>query len=64
MKKTHVELYNGANFCHGKSSCPVVVYDKKAATIRLNDPAKPENGQYTMTVEEYNTLLENAKKVA
>ncbi len=61
--KTRVQLYSGANFCHNSSSCPVVVYDKKAGAITISDPAKPQNGQYTMTVEEYNTLLENAKRV-
>lgn len=60
--KTQIQLYNGANFCHDSSSCPVVMHDKNAATVTLSDPAKPQNGQYTMTVEEYNALLENAKK--
>lgn len=60
--KTQIELYNGANFCHGSSGCPVIIHNKRAGTITLSDSAKPQNGQYTMTVEEYNTLLENAKK--
>lgn len=55
-------IYNGAEFCHGSSGCPVVKYDQKDATVTISDPAKPQNGQYTMTVKEYNTLIENAKK--
>ncbi len=57
-------VYDGAKFCHNSSSCPVVKYDKKAGIVTLSDSAKPQNGQYTMTVEEYNTLLKNANKVA
>lgn len=55
-------LYNGANFCGDCGcGCPVIYLDEKNKMIVINDPAKPENGEYKMTVDEYNTLLKNAR---
>lgn len=55
-------VYNGANFC-SSGCCPVVRYDRKAGEVTISDPAKRQNGSFRMTVEEYNTLLKNAKPI-
>jgi len=44
--------------------CPIVEHSTDSGLIKISDPAKPHNGQFTMTVEEFNTLIANAKKVA
>lgn len=65
MKKENKvkRLYDGAAYCNSCSNCPVVDYHPDQNVIKISDPAKPEKGYFTMTVEEYNTLLEHAKKI-
>lgn len=56
-------IYDGAKFCGKDDCCPVVEHDDETNTVTLSDPAKPENGAFKMTTEEYNTLLANAKPI-
>lgn len=56
-------IYDGSNFCHTDNCCPVVDHHAQDNTVTIHDPAKPENGSFKMTVEEYNTLLKNATPV-
>jgi hypothetical protein len=58
-----LRIYNGVDFCHDKDCCPVVDFDKQSNKVMIHDPAKPENGRFSMTIEEFNTLLENAQPV-
>jgi hypothetical protein len=58
MKK----IYDGSQFCGNSDCCPVAELDHENQTVTLHDPAKPENGRFRMTVEEYNTLLKNAPR--
>lgn len=53
-------VYDGALLCHTANCCPIVEYDEARGTVTIRDPHKPENGAFTMTKEEYNTLLANA----
>lgn len=62
IKKEFAKIYDGAMFCDD-GHCPIVEHSQKSGLIKISDPAKPQNGQFTMTVEEFNTLLANAKKV-
>ena len=57
-------LYDGALYCGSCScGCPVVSLDSTTGMVVINDPSKPENGEYRMTQVEYNTLLTNAKPI-
>lgn len=56
-------VYNGAAFCANCANCPVVDYHSEKGVVVVHDPAKPEQGAFTMTVEEYNALLKNAKPI-
>ena len=58
-----VIIYNGAEMCCKKDCCPIITHDKKAGTITIKDPAKPENGSFSMSVEEYNLIVRNAKPI-
>lgn len=68
MKTKKIRIYNGVNFCPdscgcGSPNCPVVDFLPTENSVEISDPAKPENGKFKMTVEEYNILLQNAKKI-
>jgi len=64
MKKdSRIRLYDGALFCGSCGQCPVVDYHPEQNLIVLSDPAKPEAGSLALGVEEYNTLIRNAKPV-
>lgn len=60
MKKL---VYDGKLFCHTNNCCPVAEYDDQHKTVSISDPSKPENGTFTMTAGEWNTLLQNARPV-
>jgi hypothetical protein len=62
MKK-YIRVYDGAFMCHTSNCCPVVEYDPKSKEVIVFDPAKPKNGKFVTTVEEWNDLLTNAKKI-
>jgi hypothetical protein len=61
--KNTIRIYNGAAFCPSCSSCPVVEYSPDKKVVIISDPAKPKSGRFTMSVEEYNTLVKNAKPI-
>ncbi len=64
MEKQSIRIYDGANHCScGCGECPVVDYLPKQGMVKVSDPAKPENGTFMMTVDEYNTLLKNATEI-
>ena len=63
MKKIFTRIYDGAAFCSECQNCPVVDHNRTDGSVALSDPTKPERGSFMMTVEEYNTLLANAKPV-
>ncbi len=63
MKTKAIRIYNGANFCPDCDECPVIDHLPQKGMVQISDPAKPENGKFTMTVKEYNILLKNAKKI-
>jgi len=56
-------IYDGALMCHTSNCCPVVDYDTGKNTVVVHDPSKPENGSFTMTVDEWNMLIRSAKKI-
>lgn len=56
-------IYNGANFCPDCDDCPVIDLTSNGKMVIISDPAKPKNGKFKMTVDEYNILLSNAKKI-
>lgn len=56
-------IYDGAKLCHTSQCCPVIDFDDTSNMVTVHDPAKPENGSFTMTREEYNLLIANAQKV-
>lgn len=57
------EIYNGKSMCHTDDCCPVAVLDEEKGSVTISDPKKPENGSFTMTKDEWNTLVKNAKPV-
>lgn len=61
MKKSII--YDGAKMCHEKGCCPVIQYDAENERVTINDPSKPENGSFSMSVKEYNLIIENAKPI-
>lgn len=65
-KINRLRIYDGAFFC-GKvgcsCDCPVIELNAETNMVEIYDPAKPENGKTQMTIEEYNALIENAKKI-
>lgn len=54
-------LYDGRALCHENGCCPLVE-SLPNGRVRVYDPAKPENGSFTCTAEEYNLLLAHAKR--
>lgn len=56
-------IYDGALLCHTSNCCPVVDHDNNRNVVIIHDPSKPENGSFTMTTEEWNLLVKNAKEV-
>lgn len=56
-------IYDGALLCHTSNCCPVADYDEATQSVSIHDPAKPENGTFVMTKEEWNTLVENGQKI-
>lgn len=62
MKEKIIKIYDGSNYC-GIGACPIVEYFPNKKSVKVSDPKKPRNGKFTMSVEEYNNLLKNAKIV-
>lgn len=63
-KINRLRIYDGAFFCDPCcDKCPVVELNRETNMVEIYDPAKPENGKTQMTIEEYNALIENAKKI-
>ena len=54
-------LYDGRALCHEQGCCPLVE-SLPGGRVRVYDPAKPENGAFTCTTEEYNNILAHAKR--
>lgn len=63
MKEKSIKIYDGKDYCFGGLGCPVVEYLPDKKLIKISDPKKPKSGHFIMTVEEYNSLLKNAKIV-
>lgn len=54
-------LYDGRNHCSDDCCCPLLT-QKEDGTVVLNDPAKPEAGEFTFKdAKEFNSFLENAQ---
>lgn len=65
MNDASKRIYDGALFCASCScGCPVVEHDPVSGVVTVFDPAKPENGLYRMSKDEYNALIQNAKPIA
>lgn len=62
MKEKSIKIYDGKNYCLA-GPCPIVEYSPEKRTVKMSDPEKPENGQFIMGVEEYNSLIKNAKTI-
>lgn len=60
MKEKSIKIYDGANYC-GIGSCPIVEYFPNKKIVKISDPKKPRSGKFTISIEEYNSLLKNAK---
>jgi len=59
-----VRVYDGSLHCGcGQCSCPVADYDQATGTVTITDPDKPASGTFTMTREEFNALVANAKPI-
>ncbi len=58
-----VRIYDGSLVCNSCDKCPVVDLVPEEGRVIIHDPHKPENGQVTMTVAEYNALLANARPI-
>ncbi|MDO8574809.1 MAG: hypothetical protein Q7R61_00830 [bacterium] len=63
MKEKFIKIYDSKDYCFGGLGCPIVEYLPSKKLIKISDPKKPGNGKFTMSVEEYNNLLKNAKIV-
>lgn len=63
MTNKFERIYDGVAFCQDGGCCPVVDHYSHDGQVILHDPAKPENGSFTMTVEEYNAFLQNTSVV-
>lgn len=59
-----VRVYDGALWCRKCEHCPVVDHVPAEGKVVIHDPHKPENGRLTMTVEEFNALIANARPIA
>lgn len=55
-------IYNGAFLCHTSNCCPVAELDDKGI-VTLHDPSKPQNGNFKMTVDEWNQLISTASVI-
>lgn len=58
-----IRVYDGSMFCPDCNDCPVVDFAPTEKTVTISDSAKPENGKFTMTLDEYNILVRNAKEI-
>lgn len=56
-------VYDGSLWCDKCDKCPVVELTADGRSVVIHDPDKPENGAFTMTVEQYNALISNARPV-
>ncbi len=63
MKEKSIKIYDGNDYCFGGLGCPLVEYAPKEKMVKISDPKKSENGSFIMSVEEYNSLLKNAKTI-
>jgi hypothetical protein len=59
-----IRVYDGAESCEHCKKCPVVDHLPESGQVVIHDPHKPENGKFTMSVEEYNALLGHARPIA
>jgi|GEM_PF-1487599 len=55
-------LYNGADDCHTNNCCPIIEQQSDGMVL-VYDPAKPENGRFSMTIEELRAMLDQAEKI-
>jgi hypothetical protein len=65
LKTNYDRVYDGALMCGTAGcgcGCPVVDRADDGNLV-IWDPAKPENGKFILTVEEFNLLLQNAKPI-
>ena len=67
IKTKKIRIYDGAlgcsNGCGGCGGCPAVDYFPGKNTVILSDPAKPDRGKFSMTVQDYNKMLSGAKQI-
>lgn len=59
-----IRIYDGSIRCGDSScttnyGCPVIDYDESDNTVAIHDPEKPENGKYTMTLKEYQAIVDS-----
>lgn len=61
MPKEEVVVYDGALECRTcrSAKCPKVVLQSDNR-VRIFDPDKPESGSFTMSVEEWNSMVNTA----
>ncbi|OGD24659.1 hypothetical protein A2819_02880 [Candidatus Azambacteria bacterium RIFCSPHIGHO2_01_FULL_40_24] len=62
-KEKFIKIYDSKDYCFGGLGCPIVEFSPDKKIIKISDPQKPENGQFIMSVKEYNNLLKNAKTI-
>ncbi|MBD3250859.1 hypothetical protein GF380_00045 [Candidatus Uhrbacteria bacterium] len=64
MSKHQQVVYNGALYCSPCcSNCPEAKYDPIKGTVTIADPAKPQNGSFTMSTQEWNALVTHGKPI-
>ena len=61
-KEKFIKIYDGKKYC-AVGPCPIIEFSPDKKIVRMSDPEKPQNGQFTMGVEEYNNLIKNAKTI-
>ncbi len=59
-----VKIYDGADFCSDDCCCPRIVENRETGIVTLSDPAKPASGSFTMTRDEYNTMVNNLQPIS
>lgn len=55
-------LYDGAKLCHSSNCCPVIEQQEDGRVV-VHDPAKPESGRFTMSVDELRSMLGQSPEI-
>ncbi len=62
-EKKNKVIYDGSKYC-AIGPCPVIeMIDGSEQMVRIYDPEKPQNGEYKMSVFEYNNIVKHAKPI-